>query len=176
MTGDSPPRYTLSSSRNQLEISPKSPSGVWRKMIRFGVRRLESLQNQAFEIGFGCRNPVRCVKSRSDPVIISLEDGIRLHRSLPHAFQRFSRVEGPERLADLPLPHCRSQITRNLYAQEVAGAALLKAGMSGHVFHSGGVPTGCTNRKENRLKSNKLLIERGLERSGGGDGTLCLRQ
>ena len=152
MTGESPPRYTLSSSRKPLKISSKSPSGVWRKVVRFGVRRLESLQNQAFEIGFGCRNPVRCVRSRSDPV--SLEDGVRLHRSL----------------ANLPLPYFPSQIGRDFHAQEVAGAALLKAGMSGHVFHSGGVPTGCTNRKENRLKSNKLLIERGLERSGGGDG------
>jgi hypothetical protein len=48
-----------------------------------------------------------------------------------------------------------SEIGRDLDAQEVAGAALLEPGMSGHVFHSVGVLR-CADRKENRIKSNML--------------------
>jgi hypothetical protein len=114
------------SAQDFLEVSLRSLE-EGGQVLAFGG--LKSLQSQALEIGFGCRNPVRCVRSRSDPV--SLEDGVRLHRSLPDAFQGFSRVGGPERLANLPLPYCRSQIGRDFHAQEVAGAALLKAGMSG---------------------------------------------
>jgi hypothetical protein len=54
------------------------------------------------------------------------------------------------------LPNRRSQIGRDLNSQEVAEAALLEPGMFGHVFHSVSVPFWCTDRKENRIKSNML--------------------
>jgi hypothetical protein len=40
------------------------------QVLAFGG--LKSLQSQALEIGFGCRNPVRCVRSRSDPVSLEV--------------------------------------------------------------------------------------------------------
>jgi hypothetical protein len=94
------------------------------QVLAFGG--LKSLQSQALEIGFGCRNPVRCVRSRSDPV--SLEDVVRLQRSLPDAFQGCYRVGGPERLADLPLPYCRSQIGRGLSRARSSGSRASEGG------------------------------------------------